>query len=151
MEAAETAGERRRAILQAIGPEAKLVERKVGTYKNGRDLTKKFIEVKPYPWLEKLAKNAKKIAPEIDKGFNRDLQGENDRKSALYSEWWILEGSNLWPQQCECCALANWAKDPSLSGSCQALLPATPPYQELRGSPSEPVTRPEAANSHENK
>ena len=55
MQAAETAGERR-AILQAIGPEAKLVERKVGTYKNGRDLTKKFIEVKPYLWLEKLAK-----------------------------------------------------------------------------------------------
>ena len=93
MEAAETAGERR-AILQAIGPEAKLVERKVGTYKNGRDLTKKFIEVKPYPWLEKLAKNAKKIAPEIDKGFNRDLQGENDRKSALYSEWWGYLDSN---------------------------------------------------------
>ena len=52
------------------------------------ELTKKFIEVKPYPWLEKLEKNAKKIAPEIDKGFNRDLQEENDRKSALYSEWW---------------------------------------------------------------
>ena len=106
MEAAETAGERR-AILQAIGPVAKLVERKVGTYKNGRDLTKKFIEVKPYPWLEKLAKNAKKIAPEIDKGFNRDLQGENDRKSALYSEWWILLGSNQRPYECESYALAN--------------------------------------------
>ena len=52
---AYSAGERR-AILQAIGPVAKLVERKVGTYKNGRDLTKKFIEVKPYPWLGKLAK-----------------------------------------------------------------------------------------------
>lgn len=60
MEAAETAGERR-AILQAIGPVAKLVERKVGTYKNGKDLTKKFIEVKPYPWLEKLKKMLKKL------------------------------------------------------------------------------------------
>ena len=58
MEAAETAGERR-AILQVIGPVAKLVERKVGTYKNGRDLTKKFIEVKPYSWLEKLEKMLK--------------------------------------------------------------------------------------------
>ena len=63
-------------------------------------------------WLEKLEKNAKKIAPEIDKGFNRDLQGENDRKSALYSEWWILLGSNQWPYECEAYALANWAKDP---------------------------------------
>ena len=26
---------------------------------NGRDLTKKFIEAKPYPWLEKLEKSAK--------------------------------------------------------------------------------------------
>ena len=92
MEAAETAGERR-AILQVIGPVAKLVERKVGTYKNGRDLTKKFIEVKPYSWLEKLEKMLKN-APEIDKGFNRDLQGENDRKSVLYSDWWFLLGSN---------------------------------------------------------
>ena len=48
----------------------------------------KFIKAWPYPWLEKLAKNAKKVASEIDKGLNRDLQGENDRKSALYSEWW---------------------------------------------------------------
>ena len=92
MEAAETAGERR-AILQAIGPVAKLVEHKVGTYKNGRDLTKKFIEVKPYSWLEKLEKMLKN-APEIDKGFNRDLQGENDRNSVLYSDWWFLLGSN---------------------------------------------------------
>ena len=94
MEAAETAGERR-AILQAIGPEAKLIERKVGTYKNGKVLTAKFIEVKPYPWLEKLDKAAKKIAPKIGEGFNRDLQGENDRKRQLYLDWWGLQGSNL--------------------------------------------------------
>ena len=94
MEAAETAGERR-AILQAIGPEAKLIERKVGTYKNGKVLTAKFIEVKPYPWLEKLDKAAKKIAPKIGEGFNRDLQGENDRKRQLYLDWWALQGSNL--------------------------------------------------------
>ena len=69
--------------------------RELGTYEDGEVLTAEFIEVKPYPWLEKLAKNAKKIAPEIDKGFNRDLQGENDRKSALYLDWWALQGSNL--------------------------------------------------------
>lgn len=61
---------------------------------NGRVLTAKYIEVEPYPWLEKLSKNAKKIAPEICKGFNRDLQGENDRKNALYSEWWVMRGSH---------------------------------------------------------
>ena len=42
----------------------------------------------------KIGKNAKKIAPEIDKGFNRDLQGEKDRKSALYSEWWARRDLN---------------------------------------------------------
>ncbi len=52
MEAAKTAGERR-AILQAIGPVAKLAERKIGTDQNGRVLTVKYIEVEPYPWLEK--------------------------------------------------------------------------------------------------
>ena len=72
----------------------------------------KFIEVKPYPWLEKLDKAAKKIAPKIGEGFNRDLQGENDRKRQLYLDWWILQGSNLWPYECESYALANWAKDP---------------------------------------
>ena len=36
----------------------------------------------------KIEKNAKKITPEIDKGFNRDLQGKNAEKSALYSSWW---------------------------------------------------------------
>ena len=86
-----------------------------GTYvvdQNWRVLTAKYTEVEPYPWLEKLEKNAKKIAPEIDKGFNHDLQGENDRKSALYSEWWGLQGLNLWPYECESYALASWAKSP---------------------------------------
>ncbi len=58
MEVAKNSGERR-AILQAIGPEAKLAEREVGAYKNGKVLTAKFIEVKPYPWLEELEKSAK--------------------------------------------------------------------------------------------
>jgi len=47
---------------------------------NGRVLTAKYIEVEPYPWLEKLEKTVKKITPEICKGFNRDLQGKNDEK-----------------------------------------------------------------------
>ena len=47
---------------------------------NGRVLTAKYIEVEPYPWLEKLEKSAKKMITEICKGFNRDLQGKNDEK-----------------------------------------------------------------------
>ena len=58
MKAAENSGERR-AILQAIGPVAKLVEQKIGTDQNGRVLTAKYIEVEPYPWLEKLEKSTK--------------------------------------------------------------------------------------------
>ena len=106
MEATESAGERR-AMLQAIGPVAKLAQREIGTDQNGRVLTAKFIEVKPYPWLEKLEKSAKKIAPKICKGFNRDLQGENDEKRRLYSEWWVMRGSNPRPSRCKRDALAN--------------------------------------------
>ena len=106
MEAATSAGERR-AILQAIGPVAKLVERKVGTDQNGGDLTAKFIEVEPYPWLEKLEKYAKKITPEIVRVFNSNLQGKNDEKSALYSFWWVMRGSNPRPSRCKRDALAN--------------------------------------------
>ncbi len=48
MQAAETAG-KRRVILQAIGPIAKLIENKVDIYKKMEEvLTRKFIEVKPY-------------------------------------------------------------------------------------------------------
>ena len=93
MEAAESAGERR-AILQAIGPVAKLAERKIGTDQNGRVLTAKFIEVEPYPWLEKLEKSAKKITPEIERVFNSHLQGKNAEKSALYSSWWARRDLN---------------------------------------------------------
>ena len=60
MQTAETAG-KRRVILQAIGPIAKLVEHKVDIYKKMEEvLTRKLIEVKPYLWLEKLEKPAKK-------------------------------------------------------------------------------------------
>ena len=50
----------KRAILQSIGPNVMVVERKIGKSANGRDLTAKFIEVKPYPWLEFLEKSSKK-------------------------------------------------------------------------------------------
>ncbi len=93
MEAAENSGERR-AILQAIGPVAKLAERKIGTDQNGRVLTAKYIEVEPYPWLEKLEKSAKKITPEIERVFNSHLQGKNAEKSALYSSWWARRDLN---------------------------------------------------------
>ena len=93
MEAATTVGERR-AILQAIGPIAKLVERKIGEDRDGRDLTAKFIEVEPYPWLEKLQKSAKKITPEIVRVFNDDLQGKNGEKTHLYTLWWSISDSN---------------------------------------------------------
>ena len=106
MEAAESAGERR-AILQAIGPVAKLAERKIGTDHNGRDLTAKYIEVEPYPWLEKLEKSAKKITPEIVKGFNNDLQGKNDEKSRLYSLWWVARDLNPRLPRCKRDTLAS--------------------------------------------
>ena len=50
MRAAETTGARR-VVLQAIGPVAKLVERKVGTYKNGRDLTAYTRNYRSYVFL----------------------------------------------------------------------------------------------------
>ena len=87
MQSAMSVGERR-AILQSIGPSAKLVEREVGTEPNGRVLTAKFIEVEPYPWLDFLEKSSKKLAPELRKVLNSELQGRNDEKSALYKIWW---------------------------------------------------------------
>ena len=39
----------------------------------------------------KIEKNAKKIASEIDKGFNRDLQGKNDEKVV-----YIRNGGDMW-------------------------------------------------------
>ena len=67
MQAAETAG-KRRVILQAFGPIAKLVEHKVDIYKKMKEvLTRKFIEIKPYLWLEKLENRLK--------NNHRNLQG----------------------------------------------------------------------------
>ena len=55
-------------------------ERKVGTYKNGRDLTKKFIEVKLYPWLEKLEKSAKKLPQKSTRDLTAIYRGKTTEK-----------------------------------------------------------------------
>ena len=65
-----------------------LVERKIGKSANGRDLTTKIIEVEPYPWLEFLEKSSKKLAPELAKVLNSELQGRNGEKSGFYKIWW---------------------------------------------------------------
>lgn len=79
MEAAENSGERR-AILQAIGPVAKLAERKIGTDQNGRVLTAKYIEVEPYPWLEKLEKSAKKLPQKSTRDLTAIYRGKTTEK-----------------------------------------------------------------------
>ena len=43
----------------------------------------KFIEVKPYPWLDFLEKSSKKLAPILDKGLNSPLQGRIGAKKRL--------------------------------------------------------------------
>ena len=61
MQTAETAG-KRRVILQAIGPIAKLVEHKVDIYKKMEEvLTRKLIEVKPYLWKNRLKNNHRNL------------------------------------------------------------------------------------------
>ena len=87
MQSTMSVGERR-AILQSIGPSAKLVEREIGKDQNGRVLTAKIIEVEPYPWLDFLEKSSKKLAPELAKVLNSELQGRNDEKSGFYKIWW---------------------------------------------------------------
>ena len=84
----------KRAILQSIGPNVIVVERKIGKSANGRDLTAKFIEVKPYPWLEFLEKSSKKLAPILSKGLTNVLQGEIGAKNDLYSVWLGMRDSN---------------------------------------------------------
>ena len=86
---------KKRAILQSIGPEALLVERIIDKTADGRDLTAKFIEVKPYPWLEFLEKSSKKLAPILSKGLTNALQGEIGAKNDLYSVWLGRQDSNL--------------------------------------------------------
>lgn len=64
-----------------------LTEREVLRGGNLRAITRKIIEVEPYPWLEKIVKSSKKLAPELAKGQNAILQGQNSQKRALYSVW----------------------------------------------------------------
>lgn len=54
---------------------------------NLRTITRKVIEVEAYPWLEKIVKSSKKLAPELAKGQNAILQGQNSQKRALCSVW----------------------------------------------------------------
>ena len=84
MDAAMDVGEKR-AILQSIGPNVLAVERKIGKSANGRNLTAKFIEVKPYPWLEFLEKSSKKLAPILSKGLINALRGENWGLKTIYT------------------------------------------------------------------
>ncbi len=94
MDTAMDVGEKR-AILQSIGSNIMVVERKIGKSANDRDLTAKFIEVKPYQWLEFLEKSSKKLAPILSKGLTNALQGEIGAKNDLYSVWLDRQDSNL--------------------------------------------------------
>lgn len=62
---------------------------------NLRAITRKIIEVEPYPWLEKIVKSSKKLAPELAKGQNAILQGRNSQRQALYSVWSDVVGLAL--------------------------------------------------------
>ena len=70
-----------------------------------RAITRKVIEVEAYPWLEKIVKTSKKLAPELAKGINATLQGQNSQKQALYTVWSGRQDSNLRPQRPKRCAL----------------------------------------------
>ena len=84
---------KKRAILQSIGPNVLIAERKIGKSANSRGLTAKFIEVKPYPWLEFLEKSSKKLAQILSKGLTNTLQ--IGAKNDLYSVWLGRQDSNL--------------------------------------------------------
>lgn len=77
----------RRSILQSIGPRAYLVECFDRYSKKGKVLTKRVLEVEPYPWLEKLRKSAQKMEHDFGKVFTANQQGQNDQKSAPYKLW----------------------------------------------------------------
>lgn len=66
---------------------------------NLRAITRKIIEVEPYPWLEKIVKSSKKLSPELAKGQNAILQGQNSQKRALYSVWSGRQDLNLRPRR----------------------------------------------------
>lgn len=77
----------KRSILQSIGPQAYLVEHFDRYSKKGKVLTKRVIEVEPYPWLEKLRKSAQKMEQDFGKVLTMSQQGENHQNSAPYKTW----------------------------------------------------------------
>ena len=42
----------------------------------------------------------------------QDFYAKNVKNTTKKLSWWGLQGSNLWPYECESYALANWAKSP---------------------------------------
>ena len=76
-----------RSILQSIGPQAYLVEKFDRYSKHGKVLTKRIIEITPYPWLRKIKESAQKIEADYGEVFTTNLQGKNHSKSAPYNEW----------------------------------------------------------------
>lgn len=84
----------KRSILQSIGPRAYLVECFDRYSKKGKVLTKRVIEVEPYPWLEKLRKSAQKMEQDFGKVFTMSKQGENYQNSAPYKTWCARLDSN---------------------------------------------------------
>lgn len=80
------AGEKR-SILQSIGPRVYLTECFDRYSKKGKVLTKRVIEVEPYPWLELLRKSAQKMKHDFGKVFTTSQQGKNHQKTAPYKEW----------------------------------------------------------------
>ncbi len=77
----------KRSILQSIGPQTYLVEHFDRYSKKGKVLTKRVIEVEPYPWLEKLRKSAQKMEQDFGKVLTMPQQGENHQNSAPYKTW----------------------------------------------------------------
>ena len=60
----------------------------------------KFIEVKPYPWLDFLEKSSKKLAPILCKGLNSHLQGELGQKPSYIARGWTgrIRTCECWDQ-----------------------------------------------------
>ena len=77
----------KRAVLQSIGPFVVLTEKTIKADDNEKVLTKKVIEVKPYPWVEILQNSAKIIGKKLDKVLTESQQSKNDLKRSLYLQW----------------------------------------------------------------
>ena len=77
----------KRSILQSIGPRAYLVECFDRYSKKGKVLTKRVLEVEPYPWLEKMRKSAQKMEQDFGKVFTTTQQGQKYQFSAPYKAW----------------------------------------------------------------